>query len=53
MIIKKVKGNDYLFQCPKCKGYGHIDQEQAEGKISIICGFCKYHETKNWIDQGN
>jgi hypothetical protein len=30
------------FECPQCKGHGEIDNEQAEGKVSIICE-CGWH----------
>lgn len=53
MILKKINDNDYLFQCPKCKVLGHIDRDQAEGKVSIMHPEdnpkCDYHETKNWL----
>jgi len=51
MIIKKFTHDDYLFQCPKCKDYGYIDKEQAEGKVSVLCENCGYHETKNWLKE--
>ena len=52
MIQKKFNNNDYLFLCPKCGSFGHIDKDQAEGKVSIICSnmACGYHETKNWLE---
>jgi len=49
MILRKLNDNRYSFRCPKCKGIGYIDKEQAEGKISIQCTNCNYHETKNWL----
>ena len=53
MIIKKANDNFYWFQCPGCGDKGHIDKEQAEGKISILCENCGYHETKNWLKDNN
>ena len=34
-------------RCPGCKGVGHIDQDQYEGRVSIRCDneSCDYHET--------
>jgi len=37
-----------LFRCPKCKEVGNIDLEQFYGRVSIICKFCEYHETRDW-----
>jgi len=56
MITKKINDNDYIFQCPKCNEIGHIDKEQAEGKVSIMHERfnpknCDYHETKNWLKE--
>lgn len=35
-------------QCPKCEVWGDIDQDQIEGKISLLCE-CGFHETENII----
>ncbi len=37
----------YWFTCPDCKQMGTIDQDQAEGRVSIQCmtDGCNYHET--------
>jgi len=51
MIKGKLNDNFYWFQCPKCKNRGRIDKEQAEGKVSILCENCGYHETKNWLKE--
>ncbi len=34
----------YWFQCPKCGASGSIDEEQAEGRVSIVCE-CGMHRT--------
>ena len=34
----------YWFQCPECQVKGSIDQDQAEGRVSIVCE-CGMHET--------
>ena len=51
MITEKINDNFYWFQCPRCKIRGHIDREQAEGKVSILCDCCGYHETKNYLEE--
>jgi hypothetical protein len=32
-------------RCPGCKGIGWIDRDQYEGKVSILCAECGWHET--------
>ncbi len=52
MIIKKINDDVYIFGCPKCNWIGHIDREQAEGKVSVMHTTetnCDFHETKNWL----
>jgi len=62
MILKKVNDNFYWFQCPECGVKGHIDGDQAAGRVSIRCDNpaitnrypgigCGYHETKNWLEE--
>lgn len=41
-----------LFRCPQCLETGYIDADQFNGRLSIICDFCKYHETKDWKHAG-
>ncbi len=48
MIIKKY-GKMWLFECPLCKTRGRVDDDQANGRVSIDCPWCEYHDTKNWI----
>ena len=38
---------EYWFRCPKCNTLGAIDEEQADGKVSIVCPVptCDFHET--------
>lgn len=47
-VIGANKESFPLFRCPSCKGTGGIDEEQFQGKVSIVCPFCDYHETKDW-----
>ncbi len=37
----------YWFTCPTCRLMGSIDEDQAEGRISIQCitPDCDFHET--------
>lgn len=35
---------DYWFRCPDCDTIGAIDEEQADGKVSIVCQ-CGFHAT--------
>lgn len=55
MILKKENDNFYWFKCPECKVIGHIDKDQAEGKVSIKCDNpavgCGFHQTKNWLKE--
>ncbi len=37
-----------LFRCPKCEQTGWIDEDQFNGRVSIVCAYCDYHETVNW-----
>ena len=30
-------------ECPKCGSLGKIDEDQATGKVSILCSECGYH----------
>ncbi len=51
----KDPGNRYAtIRCPECGGVGWIDQDQHEGRVSILCegrysgpeaSRCRYHET--------
>ena len=36
--------NPTLIRCPDCGLVGAIDQEQFEGKVSMVCK-CGWHET--------
>lgn len=40
--------NEYgAFQCPECGTVGVVDEDQAKGVVSILCGQdgCTFHET--------
>lgn len=37
----------YKLQCPKCKQWGYLDDDQFNGRISTQCG-CGFHETINF-----
>jgi hypothetical protein len=41
-----------LFRCPNCKRTGTIDEDQFHGRVSVMCGSCDYHETKDWSKDG-
>ncbi len=34
-----------VVRCPGCQGAGAIDLDQFQGKVSIDCDNCDYHET--------
>ena len=38
---------EYWFRCPDCNGMGAIDEEQVDGKVSIVCPNSEFafHET--------
>lgn len=38
------KDNYAFFRCPVCDDLGNIDQDQYEGKVSILCD-CSFHVT--------
>lgn len=55
MTVPKVhsvwKRNDYLramVECPGCGYLACIDKDQYEGKVSIDCPECDYHETHDF-----
>lgn len=33
------------FRCPDCQQAGVIDEDQAEGRVSIQCPNCSFHRT--------
>lgn len=40
----------FLWECPKCKSWAGMSDEQWDGKVSVVCsgpqgGGCRYHET--------
>lgn len=50
--IKKVlldRKETYKFKCPNCDIWGYLDDDQANGRISIQCKTegCTFHKTIN------
>lgn len=45
-VMRDKKGKTW-FCCPTCRGVGEIDEDQLNGRVSIVCP-CGYHETKDW-----
>jgi len=46
--IRKRDGKEVrVLECPKCKGWGDLDDEQFHGRISTQCD-CGFHETINF-----
>lgn len=39
-----------VIRCPGCRGAAAIDLDQWEGKVSIQCSNCNYHETHDLRD---
>lgn len=40
-------------QCPGCGRWGDIDDDQANGRVSVDHagdGGCNFHETRNWLE---
>ena len=44
-IDTDVHGGTYQFCCPGCGLCGDIDADQMEGRVSIDCPECDFHET--------
>lgn len=38
-------------RCSNCGALGRIDEDQAEGRVSIICSECGYHYIKGDKDK--
>ncbi len=40
----------WLFECPGCKGWGSLDDDQMNGRVSVDHSGpdCTYHETHNY-----
>lgn len=36
----------HWFKCPKCGSLGRVDEEQNEGRMSIVCTECGWHGYK-------
>jgi hypothetical protein len=37
---------NYKLKCPKCGIWGYLDDDQINGRVSILCD-CGFHETIN------
>lgn len=51
--LKKVTfdGKEMLkLRCPKCKSWGHLDDDQAHGRVSTLCE-CGFHETVDFAKE--
>ena len=40
--------NQWILTCPKCGLKARIDQDQFEGKVSVDCPECEFHETHDF-----
>lgn len=40
----------WKFRCPGCAVWGHLDDDQFYGRVSILCPECGWHETHNLAD---
>ena len=42
-----MSGVEYWFRCPDCEAWGTIDEDQADGRVSIdhTPDGCTYHKT--------
>ncbi|GAH96152.1 unnamed protein product [marine sediment metagenome] len=36
----------FMEKCPECGALGKIDEEQLQGKVSIICSECGNHDER-------
>lgn len=53
-VKKVIRDNQEIlkFKCPECKIWGQIDNDQYNGRISILCN-CGFHETIKLSNKGN
>lgn len=35
----------YWFKCPDCSYLAGVDEDQAQGKVSVLCPMCNFHRT--------
>lgn len=35
----------FWFRCPGCRGLGTIDEDQASGRVPILCKGCGWHRS--------
>ncbi len=50
--LKLVSLDDVLtwkLRCPGCSAWGHIDDDQLHGRVSLLCE-CGWHETHDLSD---
>ena len=41
----------WLLQCPACKQWANIDDDQKKGKISVMCDCGNFHETIDFDEE--
>lgn len=44
-VVRQDDGVVWKFCCPGCRLVGEIDLDQAQGRVSIVCPECDFHET--------
>jgi len=42
--VKDAPNGGHLFRCPQCRKWGLLDDDQWQGKVSILCD-CGFHQT--------
>lgn len=45
-VMREGEGEVIKFKCPKCGIWGDVDDDQYNGKVSILCE-CEFHEIIN------
>ena len=44
--IKDGLDGGHLLRCPRCRKWGLLDDDQWNGKVSVLCD-CGFHQTMN------